>query len=504
MDKTCIYLRKSRADEELEKTLGEGETLIKHRKALLKFAKDNGLNIVDIKEEIVSGDSIFFRPQMQILLKEVAAKKYTGVLVMDIDRLGRGGMKDQGTILETFKDSNTLIITPSKTYDLNDDIDEEMTEFKTFFARRELKVINKRMQSGRVRSVENGNYIATNPPLGYDITFINKFRTLKINEHEAEIVKIIFDMYVNGNGANSIAVRLNELGYKTKAGNNFESTSILFIIRNPVYIGKVTWKKKEIKKSKDANKLTDTKTRDKSEWIVSEGKHKSIITEELFNKAQDILNNKGHVPYQLSNAPVNPVAGIAVCGVCSKKLVMRSLRGINRIMCVHKCGNRSVRFDLFENALIDALEEYLDNYEVEVKKDAFANNDSNTDKIQLKTFNKELTTLKNQKNKLFDLLERGIYNEDIFLERSKNIDDRIEKITSSINELTEKLNKKDNRSSKEQIKKFKNLLDAYKSSNDVKNKNRMLKELLYKVEYFKGKKARGNDFTLKIFPKLLR
>ena len=246
MDKTCIYLRKSRTDEELEKTLGEGETLIKHRKALLKFAKEKGLNIVDIKEEIVSGDSIFFRPQMQILLKEVAAKKYTGVLVMDIDRLGRGGMKDQGTILETFKDSNTIIITPSKTYDLNDDIDEEMTEFKTFFARRELKVINKRMQSSRVRSVENGNYIATNPPLGYDITFINKFRTLKINESEAEIVKIIFNMYANGNGANSIATYLNELGYKTKAGNSFESTGILFIIRNPVYIGKVTWKKKEI------------------------------------------------------------------------------------------------------------------------------------------------------------------------------------------------------------------------------------------------------------------
>lgn len=503
MDKTCIYLRKSRTDEELEKTLGEGETLIKHRKALLKFAKDNGLNIVDIKEEIVSGDSIFFRPQMQILLKEVAAKKYTGVLVMDIDRLGRGGMKDQGTILETFKDSNTLIITPSKTYDLNDDIDEEMTEFKTFFARRELKVINKRMQSGRVRSIENGNYIATNPPLGYDITFINKFRTLKINESEAEIVKIIFNMYANGNGANSIATYLNELGYKTKAGNRFESTGILFIIRNPVYVGKVTWKKKEIKKSKDANKLTDTKTRDKSEWIIAPGKHKAIISEDLFNQVQDIINGRYNAPKHLNSHLVNPVAGIAVCGVCGRKLVMRSLRGVNRIMCVHKCGNKSSRFDLFENALIDALEEYLDNYEVEVKREVAAT-DSNTDKIQLKNLNKELTTLKNQKNKLFDLLERGLYDENIFLERSKNIDARIEKTSNAIDELNIKINNKNNKSDKEQIKRFKNLLDAYKSSNDVKNKNRMLKELLYKVEYFKDKKARGNDFTLKIFPKLLR
>lgn len=503
MDRTCIYLRKSRTDEELERTLGEGETLIKHRKALLKFAKEKGLNIVDIKEEIVSGDSIFFRPQMQILLKEVAAKKYTGVLVMDIDRLGRGGMKDQGTILETFKDSKTLIITPSKTYDLNDDIDEEMTEFKTFFARRELKVINKRMQSGRVRSVESGNYIATNPPLGYDITFINKFRTLKINEHEAEIVKIIFDMYSKGNGAGSIANYLNELGYKSKVGNSFESTAILFIIRNPVYIGKVTWKKKEIKKSKDANKLTDTKTRDKSEWIVAPGKHKAIISEDLFNQVQSILNSRYNTPKRLNGELVNPVAGVAVCGVCGRKLIMKTLRGVSRILCVHQCGNRSVRFDLFEEDLIDELEKYLVNYEVEVKRDASENTD-NTDKIQLKNLNKELTTLKNQKNKLFDLLERGIYDEDVFLERSKNIDIRIEKISATIDELKTKINNKNNKSDKEQIKRFKNLLDAYKSSNDVKNKNRMLKELLYKVEYYKDKKARGGDFTLKIFPKILR
>lgn len=84
--KTCIYLRKSRADEDLEKTIGEGETLSKHRKALLKFAKEKKLNIVEIKEEIVSGESLFFRPKMLELLKEVENKQYDGVLVMDMQR----------------------------------------------------------------------------------------------------------------------------------------------------------------------------------------------------------------------------------------------------------------------------------------------------------------------------------------------------------------------------------------------------------------------------------
>lgn len=75
MNRICMYLRKSRADEELEKTLGEGETLSKHRKALLKLAKERDYNIVEIKEEIVSGESLFFRPKMLELLKEVEEKK---------------------------------------------------------------------------------------------------------------------------------------------------------------------------------------------------------------------------------------------------------------------------------------------------------------------------------------------------------------------------------------------------------------------------------------------
>jgi hypothetical protein len=101
--------------------LDEGETIIKHRDALLKFGKERNNNIVEIKEEIVSSESLFFRPKMLELLKEVEEKKYVGVLVMDMRRLGREDMQDQGLILNTFKQSNTKIITPNKVYDLNND-----------------------------------------------------------------------------------------------------------------------------------------------------------------------------------------------------------------------------------------------------------------------------------------------------------------------------------------------------------------------------------------------
>nr|DAP32217.1 MAG TPA: integrase [Caudoviricetes sp.] len=498
-NKICMYLRKSRADEELEKTLGEGETLSKHRNALLKFAKEKKLNIVEIKEEIVSGESLFFRPKMLELLKEVEAKKYDGVLVMDMQRLGRGDMKDQGIILETFKNSNTKIITPQKTYDLNNDFDEEYTEFEAFMSRKELKMINRRMQGGRVRSVEEGNYIATNPPYGYDIGFINKNRVLKINEYESNAIKLIFKLYLNGNGASFIANELNNLGYKTKLGNNFSNSSVLTIIKNPVYIGKIAWKRKDIKKSRTPGKVKDTKTRDKSEWIIADGKHEAIIDMNTWDKTQEILKGKYHIPYQLTNSPANPFAGLITCGVCGKKMVMRKARGINRLMCIYKCGNKSTRFDLVESDCFEALKEHLKNYTAEVENELIEEN-TNIYTYQVSQLKKELTTLNNQRLKLFDLLERNLYDEDTFLERSKNINDRIDTVSSTLKSIEKLLKKKTKSSYQEDIQFFQSVLDAYNETEDIAKKNSLLKTILYKIEY--TKLNRSKEHVIKVFPKL--
>lgn len=499
MDKICIYLRKSRADEELEKTLGEGETLSKHRKALLKFAKEKKLNIVEIKEEIVSGESLFFRPKMLELLKEVEAKMYTGVLVMDMQRLGRGDMKDQGIILETFKNTHTKIITPIKTYDLDNDFDEEYSEFEAFMSRKELKMINRRMQGGRVRSIQDGNYISPNPPLGYDVDWIKKSRTLKINEYEANIIKIIFKMYTDGDGAGTIADYLNSLGYKTKFNNDFSRSSILATLKNPIYIGKVTWKKKEIKKSKTLGKVKDTRTRDKNEWIVVDGKHKPILDMLTWNKAQAILSNKYHIPYKQICEPVNPLAGVLICSKCKSKMIMRKLGGIPRILCNNtKCSNVSNRFDDVENDILDALETYLKAY----KDIPVSNKKINTlvYEQQLSVLNKELKTLNDQKLKLFDLFERGTYTEETFLERSKNLDGRIISTTAAVEKVKEIIDKESKQKSKNDVIIFEKLLDGYKRTNKVQKKNELMKALVFKVEYTKEKQRK--DFVVEIFPKL--
>lgn len=91
---TAIYLRKSREDAELE-NINEGETLARHKKTLMGVAERQGLNVTKIYEEIVSGDSIDERPEVQKLINELLQNRYQNIVVMEIQRLARGNTKDQ-------------------------------------------------------------------------------------------------------------------------------------------------------------------------------------------------------------------------------------------------------------------------------------------------------------------------------------------------------------------------------------------------------------------------
>lgn len=154
-DKYCIYLRKSRADLEAE-ARGEADVLVTHRKNLLELAESRGYTIGKIYEEIVSGDTIAARPEMQKLLREVESRNWCGVLVHDIERLARGDSIDQGIVTRAFKFSSTYIITPGKVFDPNNYYDEEHLEFDLFMSRREYKMINRRLQAGRQAGARDG------------------------------------------------------------------------------------------------------------------------------------------------------------------------------------------------------------------------------------------------------------------------------------------------------------------------------------------------------------
>ncbi|QZY56993.1 recombinase family protein [Crassaminicella profunda] len=509
MERICIYLRKSRADEEAEKR-GEGETLAKHRKTLLKVAQEQRLNIVKIREEIVSGESLMHRPEMLELLKDVESKQYDAVLCMDVDRLGRGNMQEQGLILETFKKANTKIITPRKTYDLHDEFDEEYSEFEAFMARKELKIINRRLQSGRIRSIEEGNYISPLPPYGYEIHYTDKSRTLKPYPAQADVVKMIFNLYTSHNlGCSKIANKLNQLGYKTYTNKDWSNSSVLTIIKNPVYAGKITWKKKEIKKSSNPNKVKDARQRPKSEWIIADGKHKALISMKMYLRAQNILGKRYHVPYQLESGITNPLAGIIKCNKCGASMVLRPYKKKDdQLMCYTHCGNKSSKLKYVEQQLIAALNEWLEKYSAQYDTRTQTEKDKNNSislyKKVLTQLEKELLELEKQKGTLHDFLERGVYDVDTYLDRSQNLIDKIKKTKKYIvkAKITLEHEVKRHEVKNNMIPKIKKVLDVYSRTTDPAKKNCLLKSILDSAVYNKEKNQRNDQFTLVLYPRL--
>ena len=122
--RACMYLRKSRADLEAESN-SNIDTLARHREQLNALSLKMDIPVLKEYKEVVSGDSIAARPVMQELLADIENDLWDAVFVVEIERLARGATVDQGIIAQTFKYTNTKIITPLKTYDPNNDYYEE-------------------------------------------------------------------------------------------------------------------------------------------------------------------------------------------------------------------------------------------------------------------------------------------------------------------------------------------------------------------------------------------
>lgn len=490
--KTCIYLRKSRADIEAEKE-GEYETLHRHKTTLLKVAKERKLNIIDIKEELVSGEYVEHRPRMIELLEEVKNKKYDAVLVMDLDRLGRGNMQDQGLILDTFKQSKTKIITPRKIYNLDDEFDEEYSEFEAFMARKELKLINRRLQRGRAKSIEEGKYISPDAPYGYEFKYDDKGKKyLAINDEQATAVRLIFDMYLQNNGATKIANKLNSLGYETNNHIEFKAKAVRDILSNITYCGYVKWK--------TIDRKNHSRPRPDNEQIITKGKHEPIIDEFTFNRVQEIRKSKYISPTKTKVS--NPLAGIVICKKCGHNLIQKISRGKIYLNCRH-CDNKSSSLKYVEDAIIESLEGWLNKYKVKIE---LKDDTSDIDKLkfEVKKLQRELNETEKQKSKLFDFLERGIYDDNTFLERSTILSSRIDDLKNRIAECNLSIiTYKDNLQAKKQIiPTLEKVLQNYSNSNDAKEQNLLLKSVLDKVLYEKAKDAKKDEFNLEVHPKL--
>ena len=127
-------------------------------------------------------------------------------------------------------------------------------------SRREYKTINRRLQGGRIRSVKDGKYIAGAAPYGYERVRIkhDKGYTLKIVPAEADVVRLIYDLYTRGElqengefkrlGMHLISKRLDSLQIQPRNSTMWSRSTVKDILTNPTYTGKVRWQWRKVEK----------------------------------------------------------------------------------------------------------------------------------------------------------------------------------------------------------------------------------------------------------------
>lgn len=374
------YLRKSRSDDPL---LSVEEVLAKHEKILNDFSERNLGAIVPAENtfrEIASSETIDDRPEMIRLLKGIESPRIKAVLVVEVQRLSRGDLEDAGRLIKLLRYTNTKVITPQKTYDLNDEYDRDIFERELKRGNEYLEYFKKIQARGRLLSVQDGNFVGSVPPYGYDKIFITvgkkKCPTLLENKEQADVVRMIFDLYVNHDmGPTRICNRLEELHIKPPKGKYWSSAAIKDMLQNIHYIGKVKWNWRKVVPVIENQEVI--KTRPKSEdYLIFEGKHEGIIPEELFSAAQE-KQGRNHRA-KPSTKIRNPLASLLFCR-CGRAMTYReykrpdgSVKSAPRLLCDNQthCHTGSVLYDEIIEEICAIMFESIEDFKIQLSADS--------------------------------------------------------------------------------------------------------------------------------------
>lgn len=329
-----------------------------------QYCQFNGYELVDIyADRGISGKSMN-RPELQRMLNDAKNGKLDCVMVYKTNRLARN-TSDLLTIVEELHRQNVEFFSLSERMEVKNSTGKLMLQILASFSEFERNTILENIYNGQHQRALKG-YYQGNLPLGYNNIPDNK-KELMINQHEANIVKYIFESYAKGHGYRKIANALNHKGYVTKKGNPFSINSITYILVNPFYIGKI-----QFAKYKDWNEKRRKGLNDKP--IIADGKHPPIISQELWDKVQSRKKQVSQKP-QVHGKGTNLLTGIIHCPQCGAPTAASNTTntlkdGTKKRIRYYSCSNfrnkgskvcsaNSVRADVIEKYVMDQILEIV-------------------------------------------------------------------------------------------------------------------------------------------------
>jgi hypothetical protein len=503
-----IYLRKSRQDdpnETVEEVLAKHETMLQEL-ALREFG--GRIPEGNIYREVVSGESIDDRVEMQKVLARIEDPNVRGVLVIEPQRLSRGDLEDCGRLINDFRYTHTKVVTPMMTYDLEKKMDRRFFQDELLRGRDYLEYTKEILRRGREAAVKRGCFIMQNAPYGFNKIKIGKDHTLEPNDN-ADVVRMVFDWYVNEDVSwYKMAQRLEEMGVPAPEGEKWHKEVLSRMVRNQHYIGKVVYNARPtVTVLENGERKTKRAKSAPEDCIIAEGKHPAIIDQDTWDRAQEKAKNAPRL--RGGKELANVLSGLLRCSCCGYIMDRRPNPFGVRYMCPARAGKqcfKSVKCD----QVLDALRISLEMAELPALKSKVANDEGNARKIQeriLAKLQKQMSEYRDQEDHQYELLETKKYTQELFDRRNAQLRAKMEECEKQIYLAKSAMPKSVNYA--ERVVALEAAIAALhdpEASNDEVNK--VLKAIIERIEFTgtpsKGKYGprEGEGFKLAVFLRL--
>lgn len=406
--KIAIYVRKSRLKD------SDSMEIERQIELLIEYAEKNNMEYVIFHEEGSSED--WNRPKLQEMMKFLERENYDGILVTDQDRISRDST-DMGLFKRFCKKESLLLYTLTKTYNYLNDEDDFISGIQAEMDSQFMRVTKRKMMRGRIQALERGVYFGV-APYGYTKDYASKHKNLIIDPVESEVVKMIFDLYVNKKmNQSQIVDRINLMGILTRENKKWTVRKTSFILSNVAYMGRLLYEL------------------DGHDPIDVRDAHEAIVDEETFNKAQIILSERRIVP-QKSRISKHTLSRLLKCPKCNTTLSFsHSFKSSTRrekgkalyiLNCwasassirkkenpeLRNCGSYGCRSEIVEKLILEDVKRYINQLEDEIKelrKDASAIVDDLNNNIE--RINKRLKEVENERKRIQDGYKKGIYDD---------------------------------------------------------------------------------------------
>ena len=345
----AIYLRISRDDEDK----AESDSIHNQRELLKAFIeKDPSLELArEFVDDGYSGTN-YNRPGFQKMMEMVQSKKIDCIIVKDLSRLGRNYIETGRYIDQVFPELGVRFISVNDNYDsFNDYSDAEgiIIPFKNLINDSYCRDISMKIRSQLDVKRKSGKFVGPWAGYGYKKDPKDKAH-LVIDDKAADIVRLIFDMTLEGYSPCRIADKLNEMGvltplqYKRANGYNcnvgywkgeepiWVAPMVWRILTNELYIGNMV----QGKNRKINYKVKKSRPVDEEDWIRIANTHEPIVAKEVFDRVQEVL--KADTRTSPNREIVSPLAGFIKCGDCGQNMVIRTRKKGNRRYVYYTCS----------------------------------------------------------------------------------------------------------------------------------------------------------------------